>query len=95
MVSQPPTIPRQELRDTEGQTFAYLVPADELHRLLAEAEELQKQVATLRRQKEYYLRELDRVLQTFVPPPMTEAEIQEALANPIQLSDVLAELSAK
>jgi hypothetical protein len=95
MASKTPSIPRQELRDTEGRTFAYLVPAEEMDRLRSELEGLRAQVETLRRQKEYYVRELEQVLLKFVPPPLTESEMREALANPVTLSELIADLENK
>jgi hypothetical protein len=81
MVSKGPAIPRQELRDTDGHTFAYIVSAEEMQRLLAEAEELRRQIAVLQGQKSYYVRELEQVLRTFIPIPPTRGEMEAAAAN--------------
>jgi hypothetical protein len=85
----------QPLQDVEGQTFAYFVSAGEMDRLRAEVEDLRGRVEALRRQKEYYVREVEHLLLKFVPPPLTEAEMREALANPVTLTQLIAELEAK
>jgi hypothetical protein len=95
--SHTPILPRQELRDSDGQTFAYLVSADEMHRLVTESEELRKQVAALQRQKAYYVGELERVLKTFIPVPPTRAEMEAAAAadNSSAIDAILARLEPK
>lgn len=95
MVSKPPIFPRQELRDADGRTLAYLVSADEMGRLLAEADDLRRQAAVLRRQKDSYAEQLKQALLTLAPPPPTEGETRQAAANPGDLSAIIAELERK
>ncbi len=91
MVAKSPEIPRQELHDTDGRTFAYLVSADEMARLLAEVDTLRSQLDLVRRQKDYYADQLKQTLLTFAPLPPTEAEFEHAAANPSDLSALLSD----
>ena len=70
-------IREQELRTTEGKVFAYFVPAEEMDRLRAEIDSLREQVATLKRQKDRYLLELEGLLQTRFPLMPTPEEIAD------------------
>lgn len=95
MVAKTPEIPRQELHDTEGRTFAYLVSAEEMARLLAEIDALRSQLEVARRQKDYYAGQLKETLLTFAPVPPTKAEFDHAAANPSDLSAILSDLNTK
>jgi alkanesulfonate monooxygenase SsuD/methylene tetrahydromethanopterin reductase-like flavin-dependent oxidoreductase (luciferase family) len=74
-------VPRQELRNADGQTFAYLVSADELHRLQAEVERWRQAADAYRHQRDVYMGELDKMLRTCITIPATQAEMDEAAAN--------------
>lgn len=80
-----PAIPSQPLHDTDGQVFAYFVPADRL-------DALRRQVDTLTRQRDHYAEELKRHLLAFVPEPPTEDEFARAEANPTDLTGLIADL---
>lgn len=94
-------IPRRELRDADGRTFAYLVPAEGMQRLLADAESLRARVAELEREAEQLRRDRDtfeRQMHALLPvaSPEEEAEFQRQLATavPFDLRDLIAELEA-
>jgi hypothetical protein len=81
MADSVPVIPRQELRDTNGQTFAYLLPADEMLRLLAEVDTLREQLGTLgevhevvKAERAEYLRKILSLIGHTPLPRMTDAE---------------------
>jgi outer membrane protein TolC len=95
MVVPATSIPRQELRTTDGQVYAYIMPADELHRLQTEVATLREQVTKLQKQKERCEADLKRVLKSSIPLPPTEEEIREAAANPNGLGNLIAELEAR
>lgn len=95
MVIPAASIPRQELRTTDGEVFAYLIQADEMARMQAEMEELRKQVATLQRQKNHYAAELTRVFQTSIPILPSEEEMKNAVDNSHELRAVIAELESR
>ena len=88
-------ITEQELRTTDGKVFAYFVPAEEMDRLRAEIDSLREQVATLQRQKDHYVAELTRVLQTSLPIPPTEEEVNAAVPNSEELRKIITELEAR
>jgi hypothetical protein len=81
-------IPSQPLHDTDGRVFAYFVPADRLHQLLA-------QVESLTRQRDHYAAQLKDHLLAFVPDPPTEEEFARVEANPTDLSGLIADLERK
>lgn len=73
-----PTFTRQAVTDTAGNTFAYLVPAEELDRLLAENERLRTAEETARREREERLDRLEELLRDWEPTPPTPEEMAEA-----------------
>jgi hypothetical protein len=102
MADSVPVIPRQELRDTNGQTFAYFLPADEMHRLLAEIDSLREQLAALGEEHEIvkaeraeYLRKVFSLIGHTPLPPMSDAEREAIEKNPTQFEDLIDELERK
>lgn len=89
------TIPVQELRAADGQAFAVVVASEEFARMQAELAALREQVATLQRQKNYYVGELTRVLQTTIPVPHTQAELDSAVPNSDELHRIIGDLEAR
>ncbi len=101
MVSATPSIPRQELRDMDGRTFAFIVSAEELQRLLVESEglrmrvaELEAQADQLRSDRDTFERQMHELLP--VATPEEEAEMQRSLSSavPLDLSAIIKELEA-
>ena len=95
MVIPASSIPRQELRTTDGAVFAYLIQADELARMQTELEELRKQVATLQRQKDRYIAELNDLIRNSIPIPPSEEELAAAIPNSDELQKLIAELESR
>lgn len=92
MVVPSNAIPVQELRTADGQVFAVLVMPEEFARMQAEVQALREQVATLQRQKNHYVAELTRILQTWMPVPPTEEELRAAVPNSEELRKIIADL---
>jgi hypothetical protein len=93
MASTAPSIPRQELRDTDGRTFAFIVSAEEMDRMRAEIDELNRQVAALRAEAAESQRQLVVASGMKPLPPMTDDELRQLMAGPhTSLRDVIAEL---
>ena len=66
----PSNAPVHELRTANGAVFAVVVSPEEFARLQAETQALREQVATLQRQKNYYVNELLNTLKTWMPQPI-------------------------
>jgi hypothetical protein len=101
MVNQTPAFPRQELHDLDGRTFAFIVSAEEMERLLTNSEALQARLAELERRAEELRQERDMFevqMHALLPlaSPEEEAELQQALAGavPLDLPTIIAELEA-
>ncbi len=78
VVTTPTPTSELEVRTVDGHLQAFLVPAAQMEQMRAELESLRTQVATLQRQKNHYVAELTRVLQTSIPLPPTEDEVMAA-----------------
>ncbi len=96
MVSKTPSFPRQELRDTDGRTFAFIISAEEMDRMRAEVEALKREVVALRAEARESQRQLAAASGIKPLPPMTDDELRQLMAGPhTTLRDVIAELDGE
>jgi hypothetical protein len=95
VVPTPSPIAEQELRTTDGQVYAYIVPATELERLRSEMEALRSKVAQVERERDRYLAELTEVLKTYIPIPPSEEELKAAVPNSEELARLISDLEAR
>lgn len=95
VVPTPSPAAEQELRNLDGQVYAYVVSAARMEQMRAELEALRAQVATLQRQKDHYVAELTDVLRTYIPIPPTGEELKAAVPNSDEIQKLIAELESR
>ena len=88
-------LPVQELRTADGHVYAVVLSPEEFARMQAEAQVLREQVATLQRQKNHYVAEVERLLRTTIPIPHTEAEVRAAVPNSDELHRLISDLGGR
>ena len=67
----------QPLRTTDGQVFAYFVPAEEMNRLRGEIESLREQLSQAERQRDHNLAKVKELLTTRFPLLPTPEEMAD------------------
>ena len=87
------TAVRQELHDTSGQTYAYIVPAGEMQQLLDRVAELTRHVKQLTYERDRHWEQVN--LLTPVATLEQEEEIMRAIANnkEVSISELIAEFN--